>query len=291
MLGRATATKTRICTAADRRASFGFRESVGKGRDPTGLSRRFLHLRHGGSVGRWTMPRGYGQFCPVAMASEVFAERWTPLVVRELCGGATRFNDIHRGMPLMSRSLLVQRLRELVDAGVVMLEPNLTGRGHSYRLSTAGLALCPIIDQLGDWGTLFARSRMGPDHCDPSFLMWAMRGGADRRMLPERRLVVRFEFRDAAGIVRGQPSYWLVASDGELDVCWEDPGHDADVAVTAELQRFAQVWLGHEGLAAAQRDGAVSIEGPRDEVVLVRRLLDLRDQAAPKRFRFTPQAA
>lgn len=237
------------------------------------------------------MPRGYGQFCPVAMASEVFAERWTPLVVRELCGGATRFNDIHRGVPLMSRSLLIQRLRELVDAGVVTLEPSASGRGGSYRLTTAGLALCPIIDQLGDWGTLFARSRIGPDHCDPKFLMWALRGWADRRMLPERRLVVRFEFHDSSGAVRGQPLYWLIATDGELDVCWEDPGYEADVTVRAELQRFTQVWLGYEGLTAAIRDGAVVIEGSREDIVVVRRLLDLRDQAAPKRFRFTPQAA
>lgn len=225
------------------------------------------------------------------MASEVFAERWTPLVVRELCGGATRFNDIHRGVPLMSRTLLIQRLRDLAESGVVEVEDGATGRGHSYRLTTAGLALCPIIDQLGDWGTLFARSRMGPDHCDPSFLMWAMRGYADRRLLPERRLVARFEFRSVAAAFRGQTYYWLVADDCELDVCWEDPGHDPDVAITADLQRFSRVWLGHDGLAAAQRDGAISIEGPRDQVVLVRRLLDLRDQATPRRFRFTPQAA
>ena len=55
--------------------------------------------------------RGYGQFCPVAKASEVLAERWTPLVVRELLCGSHRFNDLQRGVPLMSRSLLAKRMR------------------------------------------------------------------------------------------------------------------------------------------------------------------------------------
>ena len=51
------------------------------------------------------MKSGYGEFCPIAKASEVFATRWTPLVLRELMLGAHSFNDIHRGVPLMSRTL------------------------------------------------------------------------------------------------------------------------------------------------------------------------------------------
>ena len=168
------------------------------------------------------MPRGYGQFCPVAMASEVFAERWTPLVLRELCAGRSSFNDIHKGVPLMSRTLLAQRLRDLVEVGVVTVAAKTTGRGQAYCLSTAGLALCPIIEQLGDWGTLFARSRIGPASCDPSFLMWALRSYVDRRLLPDRRLVVRFAFRGLEPAFRAMPLRWLVAVDGDLDVCWED---------------------------------------------------------------------
>jgi DNA-binding HxlR family transcriptional regulator len=237
------------------------------------------------------MPRGYGQFCPVAMASEVFAERWTPLVLRELCAGRSSFNDIHKGVPLMSRTLLAQRLRDLVEVGVVTVAAKTTGRGQAYCLSTAGLALCPIIDQLGDWGTLFARSRIGPASCDPSFLMWALRSYVDRRLLPDRRLVVRFAFRGLEPAFRAMPLRWLVAVDGDLDVCWEDPGYDTDAEVRAEITRFARVWLGHEGLAAALGDGSVEIEGPRDVVSLIRRLLDLRDTPAAKVFRFAPPEA
>jgi DNA-binding HxlR family transcriptional regulator len=45
------------------------------------------------------MKDGYGQFCPIAKATEIFATRWTPLVLRELMSGACTFNDIHRGVP------------------------------------------------------------------------------------------------------------------------------------------------------------------------------------------------
>ncbi|HMR30196.1 MAG TPA: helix-turn-helix domain-containing protein [Geminicoccaceae bacterium] len=234
------------------------------------------------------MPRGYGQFCPVAMACEVFAERWTPLVLRELCAGRSQFNDIHKGVPLMSRTLLAQRLRDLVDARVVTAEVKSGGRGQSYRLSTAGLALCPIIDQLGDWGTLFVRSRIGPASCDPSFLMWALRSSIDRRLLPESRFVVRFTFLGLEPAYRNLPLRWLVAAEGDLDVCWKDPGFDTDVEIHADITRFSRVWLGHEGLAAALSDGSVEIAGPREMVGLVRRLLDLRDAPAAKVFRFTP---
>jgi DNA-binding HxlR family transcriptional regulator len=237
------------------------------------------------------MPRGYGQFCPVAMASEFFAERWTPLILRELCAGQTLFNDIHKGVPLMSRTLLAQRLRELTEAGIVIAEPKSQGRGQAYRLSTAGLAFCPIIDQLGDWGTLFARGRIGPDVCDPSFLMWAVRGYADRRLLPEGRMVVRFDFRGIEPGFRVQTEIWLVANDGDLDVCWEDPGFQPDAEVRAEITRFARVWLGHEGLGEALRDGSIEIEGPREIVAVLRRLLDLRETPAAKVFRFNAAAA
>lgn len=237
------------------------------------------------------MPRGYGQFCPVSMACEVFAERWTPLVLRELCGGRTQFNDIHKGVPLMSRTLLAQRLRDLVEAGVVTTEIKPDGRGQSYHLSTAGLAFCPIIDQLGDWGSLFARGRIGPASCEPNFLMWAVRSYIDPRLLPDRRLVVGFAFRGLDIAYRAQDHYWLMAMDGEVDLCWEDPGFEAEAEVRADITRFAQVWLGFDGLLAALRDGSVEIEGPRETVALVRRLLDLRDQPSAKVFRFNAAEA
>src|SRR6266446_4508153 len=94
--------------------------------------------------------KGYGQFCPVAVASEIFAERWTPLILRELFSGSRRFSEIRRGMPLISRALLAQRLRHLEDVGVIESRP--AGRGREYSLSQAGAEFHDVIQALGTWG-------------------------------------------------------------------------------------------------------------------------------------------
>src|SRR5215470_7375963 len=98
------------------------------------------------------MKSGFGQFCPVAVACEIFAARWTPIVLRELFAGSQQFNEIHRGIPLISRALLARRLRELEAAGVIAREPLTEGRGHRYRLTEAGMEFRPVIEQLGTWG-------------------------------------------------------------------------------------------------------------------------------------------
>jgi hypothetical protein len=71
---------------------------------------------HAGGVGH------YRQYCPIARATEILGERWSLLVVRNLLMGADTFNAIARGVPTMSRSVLVPRLGELTRAGVVTTE-------------------------------------------------------------------------------------------------------------------------------------------------------------------------
>ena len=87
------------------------------------------------------MQSGYGQFCPIAKASEVLATRWTPLILRELMANNRSFNDIHRGVPLISRAVLVARLRELEDQGIIERRARAGGAGHEYWLTPAGDAL------------------------------------------------------------------------------------------------------------------------------------------------------
>jgi len=97
------------------------------------------------------MAESYQQFCPLAMAAEILTTRWTPLVLRELLCGSVRFNDMHRGVPRMSRSLLTRRLGELERAGLL---ERVRVRGHSeYRLAAAGEELRPVIEQLAVWGS------------------------------------------------------------------------------------------------------------------------------------------
>src|SRR5258708_39886654 len=98
------------------------------------------------------MSASYGQFCPIAKASEIFATRWTPLIVRELMAGAHAFNDIHRGVPLISRAVLVARLRELEEHGVIERRPRAGGPRPGDYLTPAGQALDPVMAAPGPWG-------------------------------------------------------------------------------------------------------------------------------------------
>ena len=204
--------------------------------------------------------RGYGQFCPVAKASEIVAERWTPLVLRELLCGSQRFNDLHRGVPLMSRTLLARRLRELEDAGVI--DRRETGAGREYHLTRAGEELRPIIEQLGTWGHRWAREDVAGD-LDPSVLMWDLRRRIDQSAVPAHKVVVRF---DLAGVPRAraaQRTWWLVMEPGEVDLCLKDPGFPVDLTVAADLPALTRVWMGRLDFAEAARRGAVRVEGPR----------------------------
>lgn len=207
--------------------------------------------------------RGYGQFCPVAKACEVVAERWTPLVLRELFCGSSRFNDLHRGVPLMSRSLLTRRLRELEDAGVIERRPGRQGSSE-YRLTAAGEELRPVVEQLGTWGQRWAPPGPAPDDLDASLLMWDLHRRLEVGRLPARRVVVLFEFRN---VPRGQAArrlWWLVADRGDVDLCIKDPGFTVDLEVHADLAGFTRVWMGRLSFAEALRVGLVRLEGPRD---------------------------
>jgi DNA-binding HxlR family transcriptional regulator len=198
----------------------------------------------------------------VAKASEVVAERWTPLVLRELLCGSQRFNDLHRGVPLMSRTLLTRRLRELEDAGVVERRASSSG-GWDYHLTAAGEELRPIIEQLGAWGHRWVRRDVEGEDLDPSLLMWDVRRRIDRAALPDRRVVVRFELRGVPRAHHAQRTWWLVLDRDEVDLCLKDPGFPEDVRVDADLTALTRVWMGRLAFADAARTGLVRTEGPR----------------------------
>ena len=207
--------------------------------------------------------KGYGQFCPIAVAAEVFAERWTPLILRELFAGERRFNDIRRGVPLISRSLLATRLRELEDAGVVESRPLARGRGRDYRLTPGGEELRQVVDRLGAWGQRWATGQFDPHNIDVGVLMWNVRRRVDVKRLPAQRLVVRFDFRAVPSHYKGMRTWWLILDRREVDLCLKDPGFDVDVIVTADAATMARVWMGEVDLGQAMRAGTVRLEGPR----------------------------
>jgi DNA-binding HxlR family transcriptional regulator len=198
----------------------------------------------------------YGQFCPVALGAEIFAERWTPLILRELLAGGRRFGDIQRGVPRISRNLLVQRLESLQRSGIIARTPAASGRGHEYRLTEAGRALRPVVDALGTWAYTYASKDLTDERLDPDFLMWSIRRLVRVDALPEERVVVLFRFRRLAS-----RQFWLVLRRPEVDLCLFDPGYDVDVAVDAEMEAMARVCLGHVDLPRAIKAGQVELRG------------------------------
>lgn len=206
------------------------------------------------------MKSGYGQFCPVAMASEIFAERWTPIILRELVLGSRRFNDIHRGAPRISRALLASRLRALEAAEVIESVARADGKGREYRLTESGEELGEIVLQLGSWGQRWT-ARVVRRNLDAGLLLWDMRRRIALERLPAGRTVVRFDFRGVPATHRRPKTYWMVMTRPEVDLCVLDPGFDVDVYVDADLATFTRVWLGDEALAHALRSGMVKLSG------------------------------
>ena len=202
------------------------------------------------------MRREYGQFCPVALASEVLAERWTFLVVRELLAGARRFNDIRRGVPRLSATLLKQRLQTLEHAGIVERR----GAGslpREYGLTEAGLALRPVVSSIGEWGQRWTRDIRSKD-LDPGWLVWAMHRRLNTAAMPAGRTVIEIDFVDAAA---NQRRFWLVHRDGKVDVCVKDPGFDVTVRVATRVRTLAEVWRGLRSLKDEMRARTLEVQG------------------------------
>jgi DNA-binding HxlR family transcriptional regulator len=221
------------------------------------------------------MGKRYGQFCPVAMAAQVLCERWMPLVLRELMYGSTRFNEIARGVPLMSRALLTARLRELESAGIARKD------GERYRLTEAGEAMRPILEHMGLWAQYWLKGGLADEDLDDKLLMWSLRRSLRLPAGIERRIVLRFDFH---GLPRGarvlRRTWWLLAqSPDEVEICVRDPGFDADVIVAADLRSFTEVVLGRRPLAGALREGRVKLQGHPAMVRRLRQWLPLNGEA------------
>jgi DNA-binding HxlR family transcriptional regulator len=204
--------------------------------------------------------RGYGQYCPVTRAVEVLGERWSMLIVRDMILGTTRFNDLARGNPGLSRSLLSKRLRQLERAGIVEHVDD------QYLLTPAGQDLESLVMGLGAWGAKWQFDEPRPDELDPDLLMWWVHDRLDLSVLPERRLVIEFSFVDQ------RRRFWLVNDDQGPSVCTHEPGFEVDVRVESDLPTMYKVWLGQLDLRTALREGRVVFDGPAP---LVRRMPDV----------------
>jgi DNA-binding HxlR family transcriptional regulator len=199
---------------------------------------------------------GYKQFCPVAMAAELLCTRWTIVLLRELVAGSTRFNDLRRGVPKMSPTLLSQRLKELQLAGVVERRALKSEKNvFEYHLTEAGKDLRAVVEAMGFWGQKWVEAKQSLKNLDPSLLMWDMRRNLNPSPLPQRRTVIQFLYH---GLPSSKRCWWLVIEPhGEVDLCSANPGFDIDLYVATDLRTMTAIWM-----------GLTTVEKEREKIVL-----------------------
>jgi DNA-binding HxlR family transcriptional regulator len=198
---------------------------------------------------------GYGQFCPVSLAAEIFAQRWTPLIVRELLSGSAGFNDLRRGMPAISTSVLSRRLAELLAAGVI--ERRETESGAVYALTPAGEELRPVVEQLGVWGKRWLPADYREQDLDPRLLVWDMHRCVRLDQVP-RRTIVQLHFSDAPA---EHSVFWLLLDVESAEVCTTHPGGDVDVYLRCDVRTLTDIWMGNTTWGAAIHAGKLTLTG------------------------------
>lgn len=202
--------------------------------------------------------KSYGQFCPIAKAAEIFCERWTALVIRNLGAGAERFCEIHRGVPHMSATLLTRRLRQLEAEGLVERRRNYTGKSWTYHLTDAGAEFLPLVGALGIWGQRWTRRELGNGELDLGLLIWGLEYSVDPMAFGPERHVLRLEVSDQPEHKR---FYWFVCEGGSLDLCVSDPGGGTDLYLEATLENLIRIYRGDVALATAVEDGRLTVDG------------------------------
>jgi DNA-binding HxlR family transcriptional regulator len=194
-----------------------------------------------------------GQFCAVARTQDLLGGRWTLLVVRELLCGARRFNDIRRGIPRISRTILSERLQALVEARVVRRVEGLSG--PEYELTAAGGELVGIIAALGTWGQRWLPRHADREAIDLDSLLLDMQRRVRSAAVPAEPFVVRIALRDL-------PVRFLLMKDGDIAACGQNPGFPELVVVGGPLGALAGWWRGDFTFAVARRRG-LDLSGPR----------------------------
>lgn len=203
--------------------------------------------------------KGYGQFCPIAKAAELFCERWTALVIRNLGAGAERFNEIHRGVPHMSATLLTRRLRQLEAEGLVLRRRGRSGKSWTYHLTEAGAEFLPLVGALAVWGQRWTRRELADGELDLGLLIWGLEYSVDPAAFGPGRHVLRLEVTDQPARKR---LYWFVCEGGSLDLCVSDPGGETHLYLAATLRDLIHIYRGDLALAAALDTGRLAADGP-----------------------------
>jgi len=199
----------------------------------------------------------YGQFCPISKATEIIGEKWTILILRELLMGATRFNELQRGLSLISPTLLSKRLDFLSAHGLVLKKKIPGQKGFEYFPTESCMELLPIIQSLGEWGLRWASSSLTQKDYDIELLMLYLQRSIQVDKLPGKETVIRFNFTD----VKKFPEWWLVVGGDKVDACTKDPGKDIDVYLTTTIKTMVDIWMGETNYRKAQKEDRIKIVG------------------------------
>lgn len=199
----------------------------------------------------------YGQFCPVAKASDIIGERWTVLILRELLLGTTRYNDFQRALSRISPTLLSKRLKMLEEKGLVVRKRPPGAKSYEYHLTACGRELEPIIEHLAVWGMRWARGQMTDVELDVEFLMWDLQRRLQTERLPDGETVLCFEFDELERF----RTWWLVICQGKVDLCSENPGKEVDLYINSTVRDLALIWRGDVPMAEALRSQSIRTHG------------------------------
>lgn len=199
--------------------------------------------------------RDYGQFCPIARSSELLAERWTPIIVRNLLNGCRTFNEIRQGAPGISTALLAQRLGALERHGVLVRAVKPQRRGATYELTEMGQALRPVCDALGQWGAQWLE--IEPRHLDPAYILWATLKLVDVDQIPDGTTTVRFQLSDHPA-----SSYWMLLRRPRPELCTRSAGYLEDLVCQTDGRTLVDLHLRRATYTAALRSGRLTLEGP-----------------------------
>ena len=192
--------------------------------------------------------RSYGQFCPVAKAAELFCERWTALILRDLAAGATRFSELHRGVPLMSPTLLSRRLKQLEAEGVIERRRSSRGKSWTYHLTAAGEEFVPLVEALGVWGQRWSRRQLAENEIDLGLLLWTLERSVKADAFQARQAVVRLQLSDQPP---GKDLWWFVNNNGRCELCLEDPGFEVTLYLASTLPDMIHIVRGDLSLTRA----------------------------------------
>lgn len=196
----------------------------------------------------------YGQYCPIARTSELFAERWTPIIIRNMLAGCRTFTAIREGAPGIPKALLAERLVMLEEFGVIASTPRERGRGSTYELTQRGLELQRVCNAMGEWGARWLE--IAPDHLDPAYALWATCRLVDLGKVPKPGVIVRFDLSNDR-----KRKFWMLLRQPQAELCTSYPGQPEDLVVVTDAETMVDLNLRRVRFGEAIASGRLQIEG------------------------------